>query len=473
MRGGSLDRVRRWYRLGHQIDEGGFGAIFAIESDDDEPRVVKLMPRDRISDARALHESKLGAAVGGRRFPKLYAAGSEGPYHYLVMERIEGWNLAAVCAHARRARRRFSIASAVALVEDTLIALHALHEAVDPETGLPLQAVHRDVKLSNVMLRRDGQACLIDLGVGKSNVQTWRTRTGALVGTLGYISPEQARGDAVNRRADVYATGVMLYALLTFEPLIAPGTPVQMMRRMNQQPFVPPSVHRPEIPAALDDILRRAVERRPDDRFRDATEMRDALAREWPSDGAPLLAYAEEHLALDDAGPTVLVSRPRIYRPTESLFEAQPPSLVGPLLAATLVAGLAGVVAYSAFPNDPPAPPVKLADAPSVVPRPTAVADAPEAIEIEPETSAPPEPPKRSPVRRAPPPPIATPPPTIPKLVDALLARAEDVRRRAPDHGAAIDDIIADAALWRRAADQTRAREELDRLARRLDALDE
>ncbi len=601
------------YRLGHKIDEGGLGAIFAID-EAGEDRVIKLMHTARMPEGRAVHESKLGAVVGGKRFPKVYASGTEGDFHYLVMERIDGWNLAAIAGHARHAKARFSIASVTALIEETLLALHGLHEAIDPETGIPLQAVHRDVKLSNVMLRPDGRVCLIDLGVGKSNVQTWRTRTGALVGTLGYISPEQATGELVDRRADLYAVGVMLYALLTFLPYVEPGTPAEMVRRMHQQTFVPPSAHRSDVPPALDAIVERALARRPEDRYADATAMRDALARDWPAEGVTILAYAETHLAKDDAAPTRVVAAPRIFRPTESLFEAKEPSFVVPLVAASLLAAAVAFGTYSALAPDEEVVPTPREGAPGVTPRattpgvasdetragategtanraaigsagtptverapgtatdrlsvgaagtptvegasgtatarpsvgapedratktgstvrgssgaapdrassgappdrpssgaptdrPTAEsapgarspdrASSPESTEPSRTTPtdgspstrsaqngaapppAPPSRPVRSGKRRPPragrstdaPPPSPSAPPSIDATVDALVARAEALRT--PEQSAAIDDIIADAALWRRAKDEARARAELARLARRLEAL--
>ncbi len=491
------------FRLGHKIDEGGLGAIYAIDAADDVPRVIKLMHAGRMPEGRAVHESKLGAAVGGNRFPRVFASGSEGSFHYLVMERIEGWNVAAIAGHARRAEARFSVASVAALASEALLALHGLHEAVDPETGIWMQAVHRDVKLSNVMLRPDGHACLIDLGVGKSNVQTWRTRTGALVGTLGYISPEQAMGEPVDRRADLYAVGVMLYALLTFEPYVEPGTPAEMVRRMNQQVFVPPSKHRPDVPPELDAIVRRALERRPEDRFADATAMHEALTQDWPGEGETLLEYAETHLALDDAAPTQVVVSPRVFRPTESLFEAKPAPFVWPVVAASLLAGAVAFFTYTALvPEDAPssegAPAVA---APTIAPRaPVTVErrDAPAAkggrddprsvasTEDEPEATNPPpsgrvdrNPPPKKTARRPSPrrdrPRSDAPPPAPPvsSLVDAIAARAEALRARAPQHTTAIDDIVADAALWRRARDEARARAALARLDRRLAALEE
>lgn len=501
--------------------------IYAIDADDDVPRVIKLMHASRMPEGRAVHESKLGAAVGGNRFPKVYASGSEGTFHYLVMERIEGWNVAAIAGHARRADARFSVASVAALAAETLLALHGLHEAVDPETGIWMQAVHRDVKLSNVMLRPDGHACLIDLGVGKSNVQTWRTRTGALVGTLGYISPEQAMGEPVDRRADIYAVGVMLYALLTFQPYVEPGTPAEMVRRMNQQVFVPPSKHRPDVPPELDAIVRRALERRPEDRFTDATAMHDALAKDWPGEGETLLEYAETHLALDDAAPTRVVVSPRAFRPTESLFEAKPAPLVWPVVGASLLAGAVAFFTYTALvpeatpSGEAPAGAAPSVRAPTVAPRAPVTAERRDAIRVgdpsaptdadEPGASAPPasdlpasarpasvRPASVRPASNPPPPddrieskpqrkvasrrpskprapPAAAPPPaaTVSSLVDALTARAEVLRARAPRHTTAIDDIVADAALWRRAKDEARARAALARLERRLAALEQ
>jgi serine/threonine-protein kinase len=175
----------------------------------------------------------------------------------------------------------------VAVVAATLQGLEALHGAVDPTTGTKLEAVHRDLSPNNVMLRPDGRPVLIDLGLGRSALREWETHTGMLLGTPGYMAPEQILRRVVDHRADLYAVAVLAFELLTLERYIASADVARMLRATCDGPFRAPSSIDPTIPVALDTVLERALHVSPTARYPSATALREALcAAVEPSLGA-------------------------------------------------------------------------------------------------------------------------------------------------------------------------------------------
>jgi serine/threonine-protein kinase len=159
-----------------------------------------------------------------------------------------------------------------------LLGVEALHQAVMPETGEPLGVVHRDLSPRNVMLRQNGEPCIIDLGIGRSNAQDWATRTGVVLGSMGYMSPEQARGAVPDARSDLYAVALILFELLTLEPFIPryPGRPVSLSE-MAHPLFRPVSSFRTDVPQELQTVLSRGLAVSPGARYPTARAFRRAL----------------------------------------------------------------------------------------------------------------------------------------------------------------------------------------------------
>ncbi|WP_155797910.1 serine/threonine-protein kinase, partial [Sorangium cellulosum] len=154
--------------------------------------------------------------------------------------------------------------------------LHAAHEAT-AEDGAPLLLVHRDVSPHNVLVGEDGVARVLDFGVAKSAGRAQITRDGQLKGKLAYMSPEQIAGEPLDRRADVYSAGVVLWETLTGERLFEGRGEALSILRLLQAGVDPPSARRPGVPPELEAITLRALARDPDDRFPTARAMALAL----------------------------------------------------------------------------------------------------------------------------------------------------------------------------------------------------
>jgi serine/threonine-protein kinase len=156
-----------------------------------------------------------------------------------------------------------------------LLGLHAAHEAKS-DKGTPLNIVHRDVTPHNVMLSDDGAARVVDFGIASAAARLHSTEQGQVKGKLSYMSPEQLRGESLDRRVDLFAAGIVLWELLAGQRLVT-GTAEARLNTILHTDFPPPSLHRPGLPKALDAVVMRALEKDRNKRFSTAEEMNRAL----------------------------------------------------------------------------------------------------------------------------------------------------------------------------------------------------
>ncbi len=203
---------------------------------------------------------------------------------FLVMELVIGEALSGLVRAANARREPVPLPIAAAIMVGALQGLHAAHEAVD-EAGAPLGLVHRDVSPQNVLVGTDGVARVLDFGIAKaSSAGAEQTRAGVLKGKVGYLAPEQVRGEAVDRRVDVYAASVVLWEMLTGARLFATGSDQERLEAILRGEVAPPSALRAELPPALDEVVLRGLARERDARYPTALEM--ALALEATADPA-------------------------------------------------------------------------------------------------------------------------------------------------------------------------------------------
>ncbi|MBI2373684.1 MAG: protein kinase [Deltaproteobacteria bacterium] len=222
---------------------------------------------------RFLHEARIASLIDSPNVVKVHDVGAFGESLYYAMEHAPGWPLLEVMELVAGMEVWPSLESMVELAAGALDGLAAVHEVTD-ERGESLVAVHRDVTPRNLILGVDGLVRLIDLGLGKSGLATWKTQQGAVMGTPGYLSPEQARGQPTDARSDLYVIGVILWELLALRPLIPRGGPLQMLEAAARLRVVPPSSLRPDVPAALDRAVLRALDVDPEARPASAREMK-------------------------------------------------------------------------------------------------------------------------------------------------------------------------------------------------------
>ncbi|MFL6271717.1 MAG: protein kinase domain-containing protein, partial [Actinomycetes bacterium] len=220
----------------------------------------------------------------------VYDTGSENGTHFIVMEYVEGRTLKDVI----RAEAPLYPDRAAEICADVCAALAAAHAR-----GL----VHRDVKPANIMLMPDGRVKLMDLGIARVAAGETATQTATMLGTAQYLSPEQAQGQAVDYRSDLYSLGCCLYEMLTGTVPFRGATPVAIAYRHVREDPTPPRQLNPDIPAPLEAICLKAMAKLPDNRYQTAAEFQDDLERFRT--GQPVLATP----LLDSAATTQAIPR--------------------------------------------------------------------------------------------------------------------------------------------------------------------
>lgn len=274
---------------------------------------------------------------------------------FIVMEYVHGASLAELM-DANQGPLNPRVVSAV--VEQTLLGLHAAHEATS-ETGAPLSIVHRDVSPHNVLVGADGVARVVDFGIAKAQSRARTTGDGSLKGKLGYMAPEQLRNLPVDRRTDLFTTGTVLWEALTGQRLYVADNIPALFDELEHREFVPPSHLVPSLPRELDEVLRKSLAIDPDARFASARDMAVELERalppassieisEWVDAliGPQLRARSERITELEALDVrTLTLARPRFTPPpptsaaTETLRLSQDPRTVA---SPTMTAALSG-----------------------------------------------------------------------------------------------------------------------------------
>jgi serine/threonine-protein kinase len=196
------------------------------------------------------------------------------PELFIVMEYVHGTSLSRLLK--RSTPECVPPRVAAAIIGQVLLGLHAAHEATG-EGGESLELVHRDVSPQNIMVTTDGVACIVDFGIAKARARSHQTDPGKLKGKLGYMSPEQVNLEAVDRRSDVFAVGVVLWELLAGRRLFGSDSPGGSLQKLLHAEIDPPSRLAPGLPPALDRVVERALSRSVLERFESARAMAEAL----------------------------------------------------------------------------------------------------------------------------------------------------------------------------------------------------
>jgi len=261
------------YRVLGELGRGGMGRVLRVEHEDGpgRPLALKLLhvalPR---SMERFRREGEALRRLDQPGVVRVVDTGLAGSLPYLVMELVEGESLAARIARARTSGDRPEPTDAARLVARIARAVHAAHEA---------GVLHRDLNPRNVLVRPDGEPVVIDFGLGRADDAPTMTGSGDMLGTPQYMAPEQARGERVDHRADVYGLGAILYELLTLEPPRSGDETLAILRAASSRPLPPPRRIDPGLPRPLDRIVRRATAYRRDWRTPDAATLADDLQR--------------------------------------------------------------------------------------------------------------------------------------------------------------------------------------------------
>ena len=284
---------------------GGFQRLVAIK------RLHPHLAHEREFVEMFLDEARLAARIHHPNVVPILEVGTSEVGYFLVMEYIEGETLARLLGRTASRGEKIPPRIAVKIVLDTLAGLEAAHVLRD-DYGEPLNIVHRDVSPQNVMVGIDGTSRITDFGVARAATRLTTTRAGQLKGKLGYMAPEQAQGEDIDRRADLFAVGVILWECLTGRRLFrgkGDGSDAQTLNRLLYEPIPTLQETDPSVHEAFGPLTVRALERDATLRFSTCGEFAEALEKVAQQTGG--IASTREVAAFVDsiAGPEIEAQR--------------------------------------------------------------------------------------------------------------------------------------------------------------------
>jgi eukaryotic-like serine/threonine-protein kinase len=333
------------YQTEELLGEGGMARVYrGIDRVLNRPVAIKVLSSRLATDqgfvARFRREAQAAARLNHPNVVAVYDSGADGDLHFIVMEYVSGPTLSDVLRreHAMPIGRVIEIGTAVCR------ALSFAHKE-----GL----VHRDVKPGNIMVTEQDEVKLTDFGIARATTADTLTQTARVLGTAAYLSPEQARGDRVDVRSDLYSLGCVLYEMVAARPPFIDDSPIAIAYKHQTEEPVAPSRHNPACPPALDAVILRALAKEPDQRYGSAEQMERDLVR--AGEGQPPVAGpVGEPTVVLRPDPTAVLSSPA------AVAESPPPTAVPlrprrwPLVVLTMVAlGLLALMLYLTLASDP------------------------------------------------------------------------------------------------------------------------
>jgi len=268
------------YEIDAVLGQGGMAKVFRGKDRVLNRTVaVKVLSPQFAGDgqfvARFRREAQAAAGLNHPHIVSVFDTGDQGDVHYIVMEYVQGRTL----RDAIRDGGRLLPDRAVEVAESVARALAAAHEA-----GL----VHRDVKPGNIMLTPEGEVKVMDFGIARTTTGDTLTQTAAVLGTASYLSPEQAQGQTVDARSDIYSLGCVLYEMLTGAAPFTGDSPVSIAYKHVKEDPVPPRRLNPDVTPDLEAVVMKMLAKNPANRYQTADELREDLNR--LAQGRPILA---------------------------------------------------------------------------------------------------------------------------------------------------------------------------------------
>ena len=327
------------YEVIEKVGQGGMAEVYRARDDLLGREVAVKVLAERLSTdssfvERFRREAQAAANLSHPNIVSLYDFGNDEAAYFIVMELIDGRGLETVISDDGPLLPE----RAAEIAADVARALDRAHTA-----GL----VHRDIKPSNIMITSYGQTKVTDFGIARAlgDGEQTMTQTGMVIGTASYLSPEQAQGNPVDARSDVYALGCVLYEMLTGRAPFQGDTPLSIAYKHVREDAQTPSSVNPDVPEALDAVTMKALAKNPDNRYQTAREMQEDLQR--------FVAGQQVHATPLLAGATAVApaaTGTQVLSQTEEEWEPEPDpgrSKAGMyVVVALVILGLFGLFAY-------------------------------------------------------------------------------------------------------------------------------
>jgi eukaryotic-like serine/threonine-protein kinase len=287
------------YLLLDRISVGGMAEVFRAKSFGVEgfekliaiKRILPSMADDREFLRMFVDEAKIAGQLSHPSIAQIYELGREGSSPYIAMEYVWGKDLLQIYNRFRKLGERMPITMACHVIAKVSEALDYAHRKRDP-LGTPLQIVHRDCSPQNILVSYEGEVKVIDFGIAKAASRVSHTNAGVLKGKFAYLSPEQVRGDPVDRRSDLFAIGTVFFECLTGERLFHSESDFTTLERVRDADVPRPRDVYPELPEEIERVVLRALAKDPADRYQHGREMYRDLQAFLRSQAHPYTASA-------------------------------------------------------------------------------------------------------------------------------------------------------------------------------------
>ena len=312
----------------------GFSRLVVVK------RILPHLAEERHFVEMFLEEARLAALIRHANVVQIFDVGEcEGEY-YIAMEYIDGPTVGRLARHARDMETPVPIEIAATIMVQACHGLHAAHELQD-ETGQSLQLVHRDISPHNLMLSCDGIVKLVDFGVAKAQNTAIQTHTGGLKGKFPYMSPEQCRGEPLDRRTDIFSLGIVFFELVTAQRLFSRASELLTLKAISEEAIEPARKLNPQLPEAFDRLITRALAKERKDRFSTAAELAEALQGALASTSiAPSSSLLANYLA-EEFGDLIGARQAAVRRLASKPTGGTPP-VVGDFVGDRLDSGTPG-----------------------------------------------------------------------------------------------------------------------------------
>jgi serine/threonine protein kinase/Tfp pilus assembly protein PilF len=267
------------YQLLDKIAEGGMAELFRAKLTGAQgfekliaiKRILPNLSGEENLLSAFIDEAKLAALLHHENIIQIYDFGSMDDQYFIAMEYLFGKDLRAISRTVRKKDQELGLENILYIICRICAGLDYSHNLKDLQ-GKALSIIHRDINPQNILITYEGQVKIIDFGIAKAASHNTKTRENLIKGKLAYMSPEQANGQAIDHRSDIFSTGIILYELLADRRMFQ-GETMHVLSLVREAQYDPPEEVIPNLPPKLNAILRRALAKDPDERFRYAGEM--------------------------------------------------------------------------------------------------------------------------------------------------------------------------------------------------------
>src|SRR5262245_22908463 len=301
------------------------GGICAIK------RILPHLAHEESFIRMFIDEARIVSHIQHQNVAQVYDQGKTQGYYYIAMEFVQGHSLLALSERAKSMKIPLPRGLLAYIISELLGGLSCAHSARDAK-GRHLGIVHRDVTPQNVLISYEGDVKLIDFGVAKARARLTQTEAGFTKGELSYMSPEQARGEELDSRSDLFSVGIVLYEITTGSRLFNKEGPGGILGAIVNDPIPPPKVRAKDYPSELETVVMRALAKEVDRRWQSADEMRDALLRyakkEKPAPGRKRLKDLVHDLFGDPDSAKVIEAAKAVVAPTPANVPAHTGDIV-------------------------------------------------------------------------------------------------------------------------------------------------